>query len=41
MSEYKLTITQRVKNDIIDIGDYITYKLLVPDISLRFIKNAI
>jgi len=38
MSEYELTITQRAKDDIIDIGDYITYKLLVLEISLRFIK---
>lgn len=39
MSEYELTITQRAKDAIIDIGDYITCKLLVLDISLRFIKN--
>ena len=39
MSDYELTITQRAKDDIIDIGDYITYKLLVPEISLQFIKN--
>lgn len=39
MSDYELTITQRAKDDIIDIGDYITYKLLVPEISLQFIEN--
>lgn len=39
MSDYELTITQRAKDDIIDIGDYITYELLVPEISLQFIKN--
>ncbi len=39
MSDYELPITQRAKDDIIDIGDYITYELLVPEISLQFIKN--
>lgn len=39
MGECQLKITQRAKEDIIDIGDHITYKLLVPEISLRFVKN--
>ena len=39
MGEYRLTITQRAKDDIIDIGDYITYKLLAPVV--KNLKNAI
>ncbi len=39
MNEYRITLTQRAKDDIISIGDYITYTLLEPDISSNFIKG--
>lgn len=39
MDNYHLTLTERAKDDIIDIGDYITYTLLVPDTSSNFIKD--
>lgn len=39
MDKYRITLTERAKNDIIDIGDYITYTLLEPDISRKFIKG--
>lgn len=39
MDEYQLLLTERAKDDIIDIGDYISYVLLQPDISKNFIKN--
>lgn len=39
MNEYRITLTQRAKDDIINIGDYITYTLLEPDISSNFIKG--
>ena len=39
MNDYRITLTKRAKNDIIDIGDYITYTLLEPDTSRNFIKG--
>ena len=39
MGEYRLVITQWAEDDIIDIGDYIAYKLLTPDTSPHFVKN--
>ena len=39
MNDYRVTLTQRAKDDIISIGDYITYNLLAPDTSLNFIKG--
>ncbi len=39
MDKYHLTLTERAQNDIIDIGDYITYTLLAPDTSKIFIKG--
>lgn len=39
MNDYRITLTKRAKNDIINIGDYITYTLLEPDISRNFIKG--
>lgn len=39
MSDYRITITQRAKDDIIEIGDYITYTLLEPDTSRNLIKG--
>ena len=39
MNDYRITLTQRAKDDIIDIGDYITYTLLEPDTSRKFIKG--
>lgn len=37
--KYRIRLTQRAKDDTIDIGDYITYTLLEPDISSNFIKG--
>ena len=39
MNDYQITLTKRAKDDIIDIGDYITYTLLEPDTSKTFIKG--
>lgn len=39
MNDYRITLTMRAKNDIIDIGDYITYTLLEPDTSKKFIHG--
>lgn len=39
MIKYQIALTQTAKNDIIDIGDYISYILLEPDISKKFIKG--
>lgn len=39
MDNYHLTLTERAHNDIIYIGDYITYTLLSPDTSRNFIKG--
>lgn len=39
MNDYRITLTKHAKNDIIDIGDYISYTLLAPDTSLNFIKG--
>ena len=39
MNDYRITLTKRAKNDIINIGDYITYTLLEPGISRNFIKG--
>lgn len=34
MNDYRITLTNQAKSDIIDIGDYIAYTLSEPDISL-------
>ncbi len=39
MNDYRITLTKRAGDDIIDIGDYITYVLLEPDTSKNFIKG--
>ncbi|MBQ8823074.1 MAG: type II toxin-antitoxin system RelE/ParE family toxin [Lachnospiraceae bacterium] len=39
MTKYRLTLTQKAKDDIVDIGTYITETLLSPDTSKRFIKG--
>lgn len=39
MNDYQITLTKRAKDDIVDIGDYITYTLLEPDTSRTFIKG--
>lgn len=39
MSEYNVIITIKANDDIIDIGDYITYTLLEPDIALNLVKG--
>ncbi len=44
MNDYHITFTPRAKNDILEIGDHITYTLSEPDISKKFIqglKNSI
>lgn len=43
MPDYKIILTRRAKDDIIDIGDYITYTLLEPETARNFIiglRNA-
>ena len=35
MNEYRITLTLRAKDDIINIGDYITYTLLEPDETVK------
>lgn len=39
MNNYRVTLTRQAKDDIIDIGDYISYTLLEPDTSRNFIKG--
>lgn len=39
MNDYRVTLTQQAKDDIISIGDYIAFTLLEPDISRNFIKG--
>ena len=39
MSEYRIEITRRAKEDIIDTGDYITYTLLEPQTAQDFVKG--
>ncbi len=39
MSEYRIMLTQRAKDDITDIGDYISYTLSEPATSQKFIKG--
>lgn len=36
---YKIVMTRRARQDIIDIGDHITYTLLEPEISGTFIHH--
>ena len=37
MIDYRITFTQNAMNDILTIGDYISYILLEPDTSKQFI----
>ena len=39
MNNYRVTLTRQAKDDIKDIGDYISYTLLEPDTSRNFIKG--
>ncbi len=39
MTEYRILLTKRAKEDITDIGDYIAYTLQESDISNHFIAN--
>ena len=39
MNEYRIAFTTHAKDDIINIGDYITFTLLAPDTSDKFIKG--
>ena len=39
VKSYNIILTGRAREDLIDIGDYITYTLCEPEIALNFIKN--
>ncbi|MBD5480756.1 MAG: hypothetical protein HDR14_15995 [Lachnospiraceae bacterium] len=39
MDDYRVVLAKQAKDDIMDIGDYITFTLLEPDISKKFIKG--
>lgn len=39
MKEYDVVLTRRAKNDIIDIGDYISYTLLESETAYRFVTE--
>ena len=39
MIDYRIVITERARDDLIDIGDYIAFTRAEPDISKRFIKD--
>lgn len=39
MDNYRVVLAKRAKDDIMGIGDYITFTLLEPDISKKFIKG--
>lgn len=39
MNDYQIAFTSRAKDDIINIGDYITFTLLEPDTSKNFITG--
>ena len=39
MQPYKIAMTGRAKEDMIDIGDYITYTLLEPETALSFVRG--
>lgn len=39
MKEYSIILTERAKNDIIDIGDYIAYTLLEPETAHCFVSG--
>lgn len=39
MPDYRIILTRRAKDDIIDIGDYITYTLLEPETAQNFING--
>ena len=44
MNDYRVTLTQRARDDIMDIGDYIAFTLLESETSRNFIdglKNSI
>lgn len=39
MQQYRIVLTRRAKDDLIDIGDYITYTLLEPETALKFVRG--
>ncbi len=39
MQPYRIVLTGRAKDDIVDIGDYITYTLLEPETALDFVRG--
>lgn len=39
MAEHRIILTGRANEDIIDIGDYITYTLLEPETAKKFVSG--
>lgn len=39
MNKYRIVLSRRAWNDILNIGDYISLVLLEPDISRKYIKS--
>lgn len=39
MQKHNVLITNRAKNDLIDVGDYITYTLLEPEMALNLVQG--
>ncbi len=39
MPEYRIVLTRRAQDDIVDIGDYITYTLLEPETARNFVRG--
>ncbi len=39
MPEHKIVLTRRAQDDIVDIGDYITYTLLEPETAQNFVRG--
>ncbi len=39
MPDYRLAFTKRAMDDVINIGDYITYTLLESELSRKFVKG--
>lgn len=38
MTRYKIVLSKRAKEDLIEIGDYISYKLLAPETAQKFVR---
>lgn len=39
MPDYRIVLSRQAKDDIIDIGDYITYTLLEPETARNFVSG--